>query len=189
MIVLIRHATPVVPMASCGYDEACRRLDQYNTTETLRLDEIDRKTEMLTTLGNDSNVKFYISPLPRALITARAMFADRITEARVAEDFQEFNLKIAYLPWVKLRLEQWFAVSRLLWVLGLNRSEHTFKSEKERAKRVARTLLASHKGNTVVLVAHGLLNRYVAKHLTRNGMFRQKRSSCGSFTIDIFKTR
>lgn len=85
--------------------------------------------------------------------------------------FREFERKIFSFPNLKLPLKWWLTTSRVLWFMGLNKKGiERFSEAKARAKRGAQFLEqdALKQGKTL-LVAHGLLNRYLTKYLKKRG--------------------
>ena len=70
-IILIRHTTPLINYGICSYKEAKLRLNEYNQTSKLKLDEIS----ILEGAQNELEVEtIYTSPLIRAKNTAESLF-------------------------------------------------------------------------------------------------------------------
>ena len=110
------------------------------------------------------------SSIPRAAATAEVLFGG---ERALYPDFQfrEFERKALRFFNIKLPLKFWTVFSRIGWFMGGNdKGIESFKEAKKRAKQNAGWLAqkSKMKGN-VVLVAHGLHNRYVAKYLEKQG--------------------
>lgn len=110
------------------------------------------------------------SSLERSKHTARLLFGE---ERSYKHDtiFREFERKIIGLPNIKLPLKFWLINSRIFWFLGMNKKGiESFSSARKRAKRATTKLegLAKER-KKVVLVSHGLLNRYLVKYLKKRG--------------------
>jgi len=69
------------------------------------------------------------------------------------------------------RLKFWTITSRICWILGANdRGIETFKEAKLRAKQnVGYLKTKASQNKNVVLVAHGMHNRFVANYLQKEG--------------------
>ncbi|NJL11761.1 MAG: hypothetical protein HC913_01195 [Microscillaceae bacterium] len=112
----------------------------------------------------------YYSPLPRAQHSTEILL-DSLSDAQADSQFVEFARKIARLPDCKYRLTTWLLFSRALWLMGLNdRGIESFRKARQRARAGAEFLhqKALQKGR-LVLVAHGLLNRYLRLYLVKKG--------------------
>ena len=131
-IVLIRHATPLVDGSKCDSTVAQNRLINYNQTEHLALGELNSFKQSSAYQDILLIEKVFVSPLIRAQKTAEALFPNnkRIT----LEDLREFDLKIINIPKIKLTLNLWFILSRILWLLGLNKTQNSIHQEKNALK-------------------------------------------------------
>lgn len=131
-IVLIRHATPLVDSSKCDSTVAQNRLINYNQTEHLVLGELNSFKQSSAYQDILLIEKVFVSPLIRAQKTAEALFPNnkRIT----LEDLKEFDLKIINIPKIKLTLNLWFILSRILWLLGLNKTQNSIHQEKNALK-------------------------------------------------------
>lgn len=67
MIILFRHAKPVIDYASCNYIKAIDKLSDYNSTFNLKCDELDSLRDELKTIVLQNNpVIVFSSSLPRS---------------------------------------------------------------------------------------------------------------------------
>lgn len=167
MIILIRHAAPLVDDNACCNLIAQNRMKQYNATEQLKYHEIDPLlTQLHSLIGNHQNTLVYTSDLPRSINTAHYIFDSLNIKISSNPLFSEFDLNILKIPLIKLSTKKWFFISRIAWALGIKNQARSFKEEKSRAKNASTILEKNHALNTtIVLVGHAFMNRYIKKAL------------------------
>ena len=184
MIILIRHAAPLIDDNSCNYIVAQERMNQYNLTEELKYEEIDPLLKELHPLISKKNQTLvYTSILPRSINTAHYIFDP--LDINISSDslFSEFDLNILKLPF-RLSTKKWFFISRIAWALGIKGKASSFQEEKTRSKIAAKILEKNHNPNTVVvLVGHAFMNRYIKKELEQNNWTLTTRNKNGCFEI------
>lgn len=184
MIILIRHCKPNIDYTRCDYLEAARREDEYNTTEDIKTDEILPLLESANPILNNKNSVIFSSTRPRSAITAKKFFEARQQDIIFDSKFIEFDLNIVPLPFVKLGFGSWATISRILWFLRLLQTKRSVSYEMNRAKECAEILYDKAKnGAPVALVAHGLLNKSIEKHLKSKGYERRSKIKNGFFSI------
>ena len=184
MIILIRHCKPNIDYSLSGYSGAVSKVDEYNTTENIKTEEILPLANRVEHILNDKDSIIFASTRPRSAITAKKLFALRQEEIIFDNKFIEFDLKILPLPFVKMSFGAWATISRILWFLRLLPSERSVSYELNRAKECADILYDKAKsGAPVVLVAHGLLNKSIEKHLKPKGYTRISKVNNGFFSI------
>lgn len=112
----------------------------------------------------------FTSSIPRAKNTADLIFGEGYA-FQPYPLFREFERKIFAFPNLKLPLKYWLVKSRILWFLGMNKKGiESFSKAKKRAKLGVNQLeLKAQRDGKVVLVSHGLLNRFLVKYLKKNG--------------------
>ncbi len=115
------------------------------------------------------------STLPRSLASAKALRLENIGTCEPL--FREMDMPHANWPFPRLPLFAWAVFFRLLWALGYAADVESFEQARERARACAERLaeLASVHG-TVVLIGHGSLNWFIARHLKRMGWAGPKKS-------------
>ena len=179
-VILIRHGEPNIDKKGWrNRDEAAKYMYDYDSVGVVPFDFIP------LCLPFEQNVVTYHSSLPRAKHTASLLFGQRqmIEDAR----FREFERKVLRFFNVKLPLGFWVGTSRVLWFMGMNKKDiESFRNATKRAKSNARFLgsQADTQG-TVVLVAHGLHNRYVMKYLQDQGWKKVRKGGNGYLAINI----
>lgn len=171
MLILIRHATSNINYNACNANEACKRISSYNTTSSLNFNEIDDKKNYLLNLVSDADkLRIYSSALPRAASTADHIFNRKYGSILQDPLFNEFDLQILRLPFIKLPTKGWLFISRLFWFFGMSRGARSFSIEKLRVKKAARKIEQSlNSGMCVVLVGHGLFNKFLERIFLKKG--------------------
>ena len=84
--------------------------------------------------------------------------------------FREMDMPHASWPFPKLPVVAWSVFFRLAWVFGYSAGGESYRAAKARARACAEhlaALAAAH--DSVIFVGHGLLNRFIAKHLKTMG--------------------
>jgi broad specificity phosphatase PhoE len=183
-IFLIRHARPDVPQARrYSREEASQYLLDYDNAG---IEPIPSVPELLRELPVQ---KIYCSTLRRSVQTARLLFGPDIKLVSQPA-FREFERQILRLPPVRLPLRSWLVSSRMLWLMGFNsKGIESFRKARARARQAAQVLTdKAATENTVVLVAHGLLNAFVGYYLRRLGWRRTYKEGHGFLGITILTT-
>ncbi|MDO4697348.1 MAG: histidine phosphatase family protein [Pasteurellaceae bacterium] len=174
-ILLIRHVTPKVSNAVCDHLTAQQRIDEYNQTDDLCLEEIDFAA-IAPMLSEVSHI--YCSPLIRAKRTAEALFPTH--QIQFDERLKEFNLRIFPLPF-HCSFKRWLIISRLLWFVGINRTQCSPTAEKQRVL----DFMQQHSLEHSAIVAHGFVLRTVQKQLEKQGYRQQSGYRKGCFTLSV----
>ena len=164
-IILIRHGEPDLEKRGCrNRDEAIRFIRAYDSAGVIPL-----ASQPVCNPSVRASTIFH-STLPRARETAELAFGSSYNlEGR--EQFVEFGRKIMKFCNIPMPLKCWTTSSRLLWLLGMNDlGIESFRQARTRARENAAFLARrAVQDNQVVLVAHGLHNRYVKKYLKNLG--------------------
>jgi broad specificity phosphatase PhoE len=110
------------------------------------------------------------SSLPRARHTAQLAFGKSLILVEDS-DYREFERKT--LQWFNIKMPTgfWTTSSRILWFLRFNdKNIETFSDAKYRAlTNVAKMEFRAKRDGAVIIVAHGLHNKYVKKYLKKAG--------------------
>lgn len=185
MIILFRHAKPIIDYGSCNHGQSIDRLNDYNSTINLKFDDLDVLSDELKAIVLQNNsVIVYSSELPRSIATADYIFNPLGVTINKNGIFSEFNLNIFKIPKVKLTVQAWFFISRITWFFGIRNNAKTFLQEINRSKMAAKILEKHHHANTtVILVGHGLMNRFIARFLQKSGLKVTKRKQNNIYVI------
>jgi broad specificity phosphatase PhoE len=166
-IVLLRHGKPDMPVfGKLNASEMCQWIQSYNSVS------IDQKLPPSANVSEmAANCKAVVcSDLPRSIESADILKAKAGHVIISDVIFREMDLP--YANWNLLRLPPaiWIAMFRTLWFLGFSSQYESYYAARRRAiigAQRLKKLAAEHE--SVLLVGHGLLNRFVAKELLSTG--------------------
>ena len=169
-IVLVRHALPLRVELETGIADP-----------ELAAEGHEQAAKMAAYLGIEDVEAIYVSPLRRALETARPLCKVLGLEAVVSEGVAEFDRNSReYVPVEELRATndpRWEKLLRGEWD-GVDEDPSIFKA---RVVATVEDLIARHPGGRVVVVCHGgVINQYLAHVLaieTHVGFFYPKYTS------------
>lgn len=164
-IVLVRHGRPDVtyPPRVPARDLALA-MQQYRTAGILP--DPPPPPELLTLAGSCRRV--VCSGLRRSAESARLLGAGIGTVCDPLYD----EVELPYGPWPRLSLPAgvWVVLLRIMWLAGYSRHTETVAAARRRAARAAERLanLAVESG-PLLLLGHGVFNRFLASQLRRLG--------------------
>ena len=169
-IVLVRHALPLRVELETGIADP-----------ELAAEGHEQAAKMAAYLGIEDVEAIYVSPLRRALETARPLCKVLGLEAVVSEGVAEFDRNSReYVPVEELRATndpRWEKLLRGEWD-GVDEDPSIFKA---RVVATVEDMIARHPGGRVVVVCHGgVINQYLAHVLgieTHVGFFYPKYTS------------
>ena len=169
-IVLVRHSLPLRVELETGIADP-----------ELAAEGHEQAAKMAAYLGIEDVEAIYVSPLRRALETARPLCEVLGLEAVVSEGVAEFDRNSReYVPVEELRATndpRWEKLLRGEWD-GVDEDPSIFKA---RVVATVEDLIARHPGGRVVVVCHGgVINQYLAHVLgieTHVGFFYPKYTS------------
>ncbi len=169
-IVLVRHALPLRVELETGIADP-----------ELAAEGHEQAAKMAAYLGIEDVEAVYVSPLRRALETARPLCKVLGLEAVVSEGVAEFDRNSReYVPVEELRATndpRWEKLLRGEWD-GVDEDPSIFKA---RVVATVEDMIARHPGGRVVVVCHGgVINQYLAHVLgieTHVGFFYPKYTS------------
>ena len=153
MILLIRHCTPNINYERCDFLEATERIKTYNFTQDVCLDEITSLRSQIDVLFGNNDFDIFTSSSSRALITAQVLFLKKAEQITISDDFLEFDLAIFPIPVLKVKFKTWILISRIMWVIGLLKTNRSFLQERLRAVKGAQILVKNAKKNNCVSVS------------------------------------
>lgn len=182
MILLIRHCMPKIDYSKCNYIEAVTRVEEYNNTHDIALEEVLPLTINLKDFLEEEKSMVFVSSMPRALLTARKIFGKKY-DIVGDENFIEFDLKVLAIPFLNLKFKTWALISRIMWFARLLKTKRSFREERVRATECAKFLYEKSQDASVALVSHGMLNHFIEKYLATKGYHRTRKVQNGFFSI------
>ena len=180
-IILMRHGEPEYRGAGkVSYREMVGWIDSYNRSSTGR----DRPSEMAQILACRA-LTFLSSPLPRALSSLKTLGCE---PGLIDEVFREAELPVFRIPGFRLSPFYWAALFRVLWLCGLSGESERVSAAKERAVKAAEILVnvAKDSDGPVLLMGHGVFNRFIAKELIASGWKEQTRPGKGYWGAGVY---
>lgn len=167
-IILIRHGQPRIELAPrTSHREFRRYIDAY---EEAGLDPQSAPPAELGDLVRELR-EIFTSARPRASESARllAPHADLVIDPL----FAEAPLASPKIPLIKMTVQKWAVVSRVLWHAGFHPGIETYARSAKRARDAANILTTrARKDGAAALVAHGYFNFLIGRELKRRG-FKQ----------------
>jgi broad specificity phosphatase PhoE len=138
------------------YDAAGIRVKEHFSRQTW---QVDGKAKLIV-----------CSNLPRAIHTAQII--DNETSRLVDGIFREAELPAIQIPIIRLTPHQWSMVFRVFWFAGVSTKVESLFLFKQRAALAVEKLIQLaelHDSLLLVLVGHGIINRFLAKGLISRG--------------------
>jgi broad specificity phosphatase PhoE len=186
MIILVRHATPLIDYSPCGYHLARQRLNAYQTTDEIALQEIAAfHQHPLAACLQGLDPLVYCSPMPGAQRTCLALFGSS-QKVHIWASLKEVGLTLLPLPWISLKVRHWFVVSRIAWLLGLKTQRETQYAALHRARKVV-ALLKQQGDNNIALVSHGCFLHYIKQQLRQQHYRKVAHFQQGCFHVDMYE--
>ncbi len=185
-IVLVRHGKPDVEKYTSGEDGSYREwLKKYNAAGINKLDK--PPAELVKLIGEFDVV--LSSDLKRAVDSAQALANGKeIIKDKV---FREFELPESKRKLPRFSPGVWSLIFRILWFTGYSNKSENFSDAKERIRSSADKLIElSEDHSGIVLIGHGLMNRFIGRELIKRGWKKHGRtgSSYWGFSEYIKKT-
>lgn len=159
-IILLRHGKPDVSLKGLLNAVEIKQLVAAYQLSTIQ----DAPPKYLYEQFN--NYYVVCSDLPRSLKSAnkigfsQADYKDGLFSEADLPHFDQSKLRLPVTVWV--------IVLRVMWIFGFKKNGESFKQAKSRAQRAAIKLIAlAEEHENIILVGHGLMNRLIAKQLSR----------------------
>lgn len=182
-IYLIRHAR--VKIENPGWSTAKTAHDyrtQYNVNP---VEAFDAKTVLNKIQDYESIDTVFCSPQSRALQTAVMLFN---TQAKLCinENLMEFDYPVIHFPLIKLPVRVWHGISIILWRTGINaRGSLPYTYRKQMLEDYSKELISyAEKNGTLVIVAHGVLNRELMKILKKKGWKSEQKDGYENLSVN-----
>lgn len=161
-ITLMRHGKPQLPATGWIAPRGMQQwIKNYNDSE-VQTDAIPHAC------FNVAAAATFIatSTLKRAELSATAL-GQKVSMADAV--FCEAELPYSLWPAPRLPPQAWAVFFRLLWLCGYSRGAASHQATRIRAKAATRQLISAANNGPVLLVGHGVMNRYIGKELRNAG--------------------
>ena len=163
-ITLIRHGPPAVSLRQRVAGHQFRQfIERYDAAKIKRYALPPRKAAKVIAQAN----QVFASNRPRATHTAELLGAS--TLYLVDPQFREIEFPVDFSTRFRFSALTWTIIALMLWRLGHSAQCESFSKAKQRASSAADILIGQTRQGSVVLVAHGGINRLIAKELRRRG--------------------
>lgn len=185
-IVLVRHGKPDIDIKDIRAAQLADWVQQYNSADLL-----PGSTPPTALLDLAQHGVILCSDLKRSQQSAqRILEQHRGIEQRLTGHsiYREIDLPKLHFPSPNFSPATWVVVFRLLWLLGLSRQCESFFAAKKRAQFAGRQLeLAAQQHGSVMLVGHGLFNRFIAKALRQRNWLGPTHTGSLHWDYAVFK--
>jgi broad specificity phosphatase PhoE len=167
-IILVRHGRPAIALAPRTSHRGFA--DYIAAYEAAELDPAHLPPGALQDLMRELAAVF-TSARPRAHQSAR-LLAPR-AEVIVDALFAEATLAPPRIPLLRMRVQKWAVMARILWHAGYNPRIENYRKARRRAVQAADILIArARQEGAAALVAHGYFNAMIGWQLRRRGFRR-----------------
>lgn len=163
-ITLIRHGPPAVSIRQrvAGY-EFRGFIERYDAAKIKQQAIPPAKVAHVIAQAD----QVFASHHPRATHTAKLLGASEIH--LVDPCFREIEFPVDFTHRFRLSALTWTAIALTLWRLGHSAQYESFLQAKQRARNATDILEQEAYKGSVALVAHGGINRLIAKELRQRG--------------------
>ena len=180
-IILIRHGEVDIKdynkISADKFGEWIIRYDNSNIKMSSSKNE-------LKTIFNKSNI-ILCSNLKRSIQSVEKF---NKTAFEINNIFNEAELPYSNWTTLKLNPKIWLIIFRILWIFGYSQNNKSIQETKQRAKIATQRLLnLSNNNEVVLLVGHGLFNRFIKKELIENGYKQTKKLGNKNWDYGIFE--
>jgi len=162
-ITLIRHAKVLATADTRLYtSEMPGWVEHYNTAP------IDETLPQSAVIQHIKSANIVVAS---SLSRAHDSLAILGVKPNVAESiFNELEVPVGKIPYIKLYPRQWLVVLRLMMLVGMGKGSSSLKASKSRAVQAANELIAlAQSKESVALMGHGGMNWLIAKVLEKEG--------------------
>ena len=162
-ITLIRHAKVLAQEdTKLHASEVPEWVEHYNTApveETLPKDTVIQQIKRANIVVASSLSRTHDS---LALLGVEPSMRDSV--------FDEAEVPLGKIPYIKLYPRQWLVVLRLMMLVGMGKGSSSLKASKSRAVKAENDLIAlAQTKQSVALMGHGGMNWLIAKALEKEG--------------------
>lgn len=181
-IILMRHGKPDVSEAKpVAAHEFYQWINAYNQAPLCQQSTPSAEAQRIA----NECVFTVCSNLSRSQESAHRL---GLAIAHSDEVFREMEMPHGKLSLPKLSPAFWALLFRCLWFLGYARNSESFRAAQIRAVAAAQQLQElARQHQAVIFIGHGLLNRFIAKALLRNGWRGSRNPSPGYWEFGVYE--
>jgi broad specificity phosphatase PhoE len=164
-IVLVRHGQPVLPMRRrISGIEIGEWVSSYN-----EMGIVERAVPPDEVLRHAASITCVMASNCRRSVESAARLAS-MSAVRIDPELREAALPKSLGLSVRLPAGVWVVLARVAWWLRCGDTEEDIHATRQRADRVATRLCAlADQYGAVLVVGHGMFNRFLAQQLARRG--------------------
>lgn len=163
-ITLIRHGPPAVSLRQRVHGHRFRKfVERYDAAKIERSAQPPLSVRRAIARAD----RVFASHRPRATHTAELLGVS--SPPIVDAQFREIEFPVDFSRHFQFSALTWTVIALTLWRLGYSAQCESFARAKQRSRAAADVLEAQTQTGPVVLVAHGGINRLIAKELRRRG--------------------
>lgn len=197
-IILLRHGEPDMTAWSrrkrLSAEEFWLWVDAYNWAPLVEAVEVEKSaSDKGAATGPDTALKELASSADFLVCSSLRRSIDSAELLQRQPDIMDPLFREAELPaitwrWLKLSANAWLLLSRLLWFLGASKHVESFALMRRRASLAAAQLIAyGAEHQQIVVVGHGLFNRFLAKALIAGGMRGPKKTASHYWQYSLYE--
>ena len=181
-IILVRHGEPDMEGYTSGKDGSYGEwLKKYNAAGINKRKK--PPVELMKTIEKFDVVAS--SDLKRAVDSAQLIVKNKVIMRNPV--FREFELPDSKKKYPKFTPGIWSFIFRLLWFVGYSNKSENFLDAKKRIKLSAEKLTdLANKHTEIVLVGHGLMNRFIGIELKKTGWKKKKKRGTGYWSYSEY---
>lgn len=181
-IILIRHGRPTaVPKTLLSPLGFGHWLMDYKKVGIDKSSSPDKKTK-----GSVESSKLILcSDLTRSIESAKILGKSK--QYIIDKSYQEVEMPFHSWVFPKLSPTIWVILNRTLWFLGYSKNCESYSNAKSRSIECAQKLQKLAKKNqSIVLVGHGFMNRFIGRQLLKAGWLGPKRQQSDHWGVNIY---
>jgi hypothetical protein len=169
-ITILRHGIPDLP--EWGKVHASKMPEWINAYNAAGVK--NSVSPIVLKMINHSSHQFIVcSNLKRSIHSAKIIGYQ--SPHLVDAVFREAELPTIQIPFIRLTPHQWSMVFRGFWFIGVSTDIEPLAAFKQRVSSAAEQLIKSaEKHDSVLLIGHGVINRFISKALISKGWIGEK---------------
>jgi len=158
--------------------------DWINQYDNANINKVCSNKDEVYKILNESDL-IICSSLKRSIQSAE-FFDKKIVV--INSIFNEAPLPFVRGNFLKLKATYWLIFFRLIWFLGYSNRSESLKCFKNRAKKAAEVLqILSNENQNIVLVGHGVMNKFLQKELRLKNYKQTKNTGNKNWNYSVYE--